>query len=460
MPTELKKKDSIDLGVTVAGIHFKSPIGVAAIAHHFGKDKPTDQEEPGLADARVLLKHVQAGAGYINILGFFSTESTQKKLMEWARPEPDSRLQDAMRIMKAETPLAPYGVEGIYYHVMAPFVIDTEQLMMFDVFTQNLIKTLKQNKPDDVPIISQILGLSDLPETYVDGAKRAEELGADLIELNFSCPGPAGMRGAVEDFFRKKFPPRFQGTLIGDQPDLVEGIVRQVVTSVRIPVGVKLSAETGFPRIVAVARAAKDAGARYILVTGGAVGIMPPDIYNRGKPLWPFMDGNPFCLTSGSWLRRVCYRDIAAIARFVPGIDIAAAGGLVTPEHCIEAMMLGASLTQLCTGVIEQGRSLIRRSDEFLRKFMMEQGYHNVQEIIGLGQPYIKYQEEVDMRQGQVVSEIDETKCIHCGHCLDNLCTAIYSDKGKIKVDPEQCAGCGGCTVTCQQHAFKLVLRS
>jgi dihydropyrimidine dehydrogenase (NAD+) subunit PreA len=338
--------------------------------------------------------------------------------------------------------------------------VNNEQFRMFDLFTRNLMKSLKENKPADVPIISQILGLSDLPETYVDGAKRAEELGADLIELNFSCPGPAGQKGAVDDFFQKRFPARFQGTLLGDQPDLVEGIVRQVVKSVKIPVGVKLSAETGFPRIVGIARAARDAGAKYILVTGGAVGIVPPDIYHRGKPLWPFMDGNPFCLTSGSWLRRVCYRDVAAIARFVPGIDIAAAGGLVTPEHCIEAMMLGASLTQLCTAVIEQGRGIIRQSNDFLRKFMIEQGYHKMQEIIGLGQPYIKYQEDVNMMQDLVVSQFDETRCTRCGHCLDNFCTAIYSEKGKIKVNQEKCAGCGGCTVTCRQGAFTLVARS
>ena len=451
--------DLPDLKVTVAGVNFKSPIGVAAIAHHFGKDIPEDHEAPGEADAKVLLKHIQAGAGYVYVNGFSATDATQKKLLERARREEVDRLQDATRTLKAETPVPPYGVEGVYYHVMAPFKLNTDQFRNFDIFTQNLINTLRKNKPEDVPIISGILGLGDLPDTYVDGAKRCEELGVDLIELNFSCPGPAGMRGAVNDFFQKRFAPHFQGTLIGDQPDLVEEVVRQVVKSVKIPVGAKLSAETGFPRIVGIAKAVRDAGAKYILVTGGAVGIVPPDIYHRGKPQWPFMDGNPFCLTSGSWLRRVCYRDVAAIAKFVPGIDIGAAGGLVTPEHCVEALMLGASLTQLCTGVMEQGRGLIRKSTGFLKKFMAEQGYNKVQDIVGLGLPYIKYQEDVDMMEGQVVSELDETKCTRCGHCLDNLCTAIYSDRGKVRVNQNKCTGCGSCGVACQQNAFKLVLR-
>ena len=75
-------------------------------------------------------------------------------------------------------------------------------------------------------------------------------------------------------------------------------------------------------------------------------------------------------------MRSICYRDIAAIARFVPGIDITAAGGLVSPGHYVEAMMLGAKLVQPCTGVIEQGRSLIRKGNTFLKKTMLPQRGH------------------------------------------------------------------------------------
>ena len=79
MATNLNQEASIDLGVKMAGIRFRSPVGVAAVAHHFGKDLPEDQEEPGVSEARVLLKHIQAGAGYVYILGFFATKATQNK---------------------------------------------------------------------------------------------------------------------------------------------------------------------------------------------------------------------------------------------------------------------------------------------------------------------------------------------------------------------------------------------
>jgi dihydroorotate dehydrogenase/Pyruvate/2-oxoacid:ferredoxin oxidoreductase delta subunit len=318
---------------------------------------------------------------------------------------------------------------------------------------------LKEIKPADVRIVCGILGCGGLPDAYVDGARKSAELGADLIELNFHCPLQAGMRGAVGNYLEKSFPPFSQGGLLGAHPEIVGEIVSEVVKAVDIPVGAKFSGEIGFPRIVEMALRVRDAGAKYINVGGAAVGIAPPDIYNRGKPLWPFVDGNPFCLTSGSWMRRVSYRDVATVSKFVPGLDIATSGGLVAPEHCVEAMMLGASLTQLCTGVIEQGRGLLRRSTNFLHKFLAKEGYGGVQDLIGLGQPYIKYLEDVDIMAGRVVSELDESKCTRCGHCLDNLCTAIYSDHGRPRVDRKRCAGCGICTLTCRSDAFRLALK-
>jgi MinD superfamily P-loop ATPase len=60
---------------------------------------------------------------------------------------------------------------------------------------------------------------------------------------------------------------------------------------------------------------------------------------------------------------------------------------------------------------------------------------------------------------GRVIAELDETKCTKCGRCIDNICTALYSDKGKIRINEERCGGCGGCMLACQNDAIKLVLK-
>jgi dihydroorotate dehydrogenase/NAD-dependent dihydropyrimidine dehydrogenase PreA subunit len=458
------QSDSPGLDVTLAGVRFRSPIGLGPIGggSHFGKpDADTDRERE--TSLRFLLEHVRAGSSCLYLNFSYLTEATLDKLLEGTDPKdsPRSMAAGGERFLRAQTPVAPYGLEGLYSTVSpGPSTPRMEAVEATLLSQRKLIDALKGELPAGVPIIGGVVGCGGLPDAYVDAARKCEELGLDLVELNFHCPLQAGMRGGVDNALDRRFPPFSQGGLMGEHPDVVEKIVREVVGAVKIPVGAKFSAEVGFPRIVDIARRVKDAGAKYIHVGGAAVGIAPPDIYNGGRPLWPFADGNPFCLTSGSWMRRVCYRDVAAVARFVPGLDIAASGGLVTPEHCVEAMMLGATVTQLCAGVIEQGRSLLRRSNAFLQDFLVEQGYGGAQELVGLGQQYIKYPEDVDLRPGQVVSSLDGSKCTRCGHCLNNLCIAIQSDHGRITVDADKCTGCGGCMIACPADAFTLALRA
>lgn len=447
--------------VRLAGVRFRSPIGLAPIGggSHWGRpDDDPDREREVCLDQ--LLRSVRAGSSCIYLNFSYLTEETFQKLGGGTHPKAESDISrpPGERFMRALTPADPYGLEGLYSTVSpGPSAPDPESEASRLLWQADLVAALKERRPDGVPIIAGLIGCGGMPDAYVDAARKCEELGVDLLEINFHCPLQAGQRDGVENALEHRFPPVSQGGLLAENPDVVEAVVRGVAEAVSIPVGAKFSAEVGFPRIVRLARLVRDAGAKYISVGGAAVSIAPPDIYNGGRPLWPFTDGNPFCLTSGSWMRRVCYRDVAAVARFVPGLDIVASGGLVTPEHCIEAMMLGATVVQLCTGVMEQGRGLLRRSDAFLRHFLAEQGYRGAAELVGLGQPYVKYAEDVDVMGGQVVCSVDEAKCTRCMRCLDNLCVAIHSDQGRIVVDEDMCTGCGACTVVCQADAFQLV---
>jgi dihydroorotate dehydrogenase/Pyruvate/2-oxoacid:ferredoxin oxidoreductase delta subunit len=464
MTEPTRQSTSPDLGVTLAGVRFRSPIGLAAIggSSHFGKPDPSGDREDETR-LRFILQNVANGSSCVYINISYLTETTLLKLLQGASPQPGSPPSEAwaQRFMKAVAPDAPYSLEGLYSTVSPgpgiPSIAVEEALLSSQ---KGLVHSLREKLPAGVPIIGGVIGCGGLPDAYVDAARVCEELGFHLIELNFHCPLQAGMRHGVDDSLGKRFPPFSQGGLMGEHADVVEEIVREVVSAVKTPVGAKFSAEVGFPRIVGMARRIRDAGAKYIHVGGAAVGIAPPDIYDRGKPLWPYMDGNAFCLTSGPWMRRVCYRDVAAVARFVPGLDIVASGGLMTPEHCIEAMMLGATLAQLCAGVMEQGRSLMRRSNRFLEEFLADQGYEGAQDLIGLSQPHIKFPEDIDMMAGKIVSQVDEDKCDRCGRCLNNLCIAISSDRGKVIVDKDRCTACGACTIACRSDALRLMPRT
>ncbi len=442
------KIKSPSLNVTLAGVEFRSPFGLSCVGAMMGKGEKFTPK----VRAEILLRGAEAGAGYIYLGGSYLTEKTLAKLQERAKPGKRPANLPPHRTMDMRVSDIPGD-----YRIVTPFWNDAGNVRDRGWFNEELIKIIQDKKPKDVRLIGSATGFSDSPETYVDAAKKWEELGVDLIQLNFSCAAPPTLKGAVDEFIEKRFLARFQGAMLGEHPDIVEEITRAVVKVVKLPVGVKLSPETGFPRVVEIARRARDAGAVWIECVNEGVVIAPPDIYNGGKPLWKYVDSNPFCMIHGSWLRPICHKHVAAIAKFVPGLDIAATGGLMTPQHCVEVMMLGAKLAQLCTAVIEKGNKFIGRCNAFLSKFMVEQGYQSVEDFIGIAQQYIKYNEEIHVVD--TVTELDEAKCTVCGVCADGLCIALSLDSGSLNLDTEKCSGCGVCSLVCPVGALRLVPR-
>lgn len=445
--TEISPK----LKVKFAGIEFRSPIGVGPMGVPLGKGGTPELH------AEVLLKHVEAGAGYISLPGtLFQTEETIAKLRGKAVSESLQTKINSSRFFKSETP--EKSAEGIY-SLFSPFIIDVEYSKRTSPDAEKLTQILLKKKPKDVRIVANIAALGDFPETAIDACKRWEELGVDLIEFNSSCPMCVSHDGSVDYFYSRKFPLRMMGSLVGDQEDLMKKFLNAIGKAIKIPFGVKTSPETGFPRVVGMARDAENAGAKFISAMNSAVGIVPPDIYNRGKPKWAFTDGNPFVMASGPWLRMQCYKQVAGVAKFVPSMDITAGAGIMSPEHAVEVMMFGAKLVQLCSGVLLTGRNLIKRCNEFLVNFMQAQGYESIEDFVGLGVQYIKPTDQLDLMPGKVLAEIDYSKCTECGICVDNVCIAPYMDNGRVTINSENCNGCGGCLMMCPRNAINLVLK-
>jgi tRNA-dihydrouridine synthase B len=104
---------------------------------------------------------------------------------------------------------------------------------------------------DEAPRAGQISGAD--PATMAEAARVVEELGFDLVDLNFECP----IRRLVQ---------RGEGGALLADPSAIERIVRAVVRAASIPVTLKIrtgpsrEAETASD----VARAAEAAGARAI----------------------------------------------------------------------------------------------------------------------------------------------------------------------------------------------------
>lgn len=105
------------------------------------------------------------------------------------------------------------------------------------------------------PIASQLFGRE--PETMANAAKKALEFGPDFIDINMGCPAPkvSGNGG---------------GSALMKEPQLAEKIVEAVVSSVNVPVSVKMRTGWDFDNINAqeLAKRCENAGAQMITVHG------------------------------------------------------------------------------------------------------------------------------------------------------------------------------------------------
>ena len=335
------------------------------------------------------------------------------------------------------------------------------------------MEILKKNVPDDVPIIAQISApVGDL-EVWGKHAKTFEDAGADMIDLDVSCPitvvSSDELEGAVsienilgvrnmevEMMVKMGLAP-----CVGDTPEVLGPIVKAVVDAVNIPVAVKPSAEAGFPKCVVLAKICAENGAHGVTNINSPITVAPPKIYEKGRSPWESVNFkiNPIGAAMGPWDRYQCYKSTATIALYAPEIDVQAVGGIVNPEHVVEALMLGARKIGLSSGLFWKGRKLITQSVNFLDNFMDEQGYKTVDEIIGLGLQYVQQVDEsVEWEEDLIYAKVNKSKCVQCGTCMDFYCPVpVKGSDGFPVIDEVNCQGCGLCVAICPGDALKIV---
>ena len=299
---------------------------------------------------------------------------------------------------------------------------------------------IKKGFPNKV-IIASIMGQNEEEWKYL--AKEVTKAGADLIELNFSCPNMK-YKGTGSD--------------VGQDPKSVKIFTEAVRHSTSLPILAKMTPNISDMRIPA--RASKDGGADGIAAINTIKSITDVDIDTCVPE--PQVNGkSSLGGYSGQAVKPIALRYIAEMANDakLKEMSYSAMGGVYTWKDAIEFMLLGATSIQITTAVMEYGYRIIDDLILGLKIYMKEKNYRNLSDFIGLARNNLISNNELDKNTIEF-PRFNYEKCIGCGRCyiscMDGGHQAISFDKENRKplLNGKKCVGCHLCKLVCPQNAI------
>jgi len=234
-------------------------------------------------------------------------------------------------------------------------------------------------------------------EGWVNMAKKFEEAGADVIELNMCCPNMSynvsltsgGNKSAAKE----------TGASLGQQEDAVAEIVREIKKVINIPLFVKLTPEGG--KIATIAAALYAAGADAVGGTGNRLGIPDIDLDNPEKAIYHLQEEASMSCYCGSWLKPLALRDTYEIRKVNGnGPKIMAAGGITNWKDAVEMVLCGGNLLGICAETLISGFDIVRPMIKGLKDYMDKHGYKNIDDFCGKIVPELKTAPELTLYDG------------------------------------------------------------
>lgn len=304
------------------------------------------------------------------------------------------------------------------------------------------IRCIKADFPH-CPIIGSIMGAANSPEEWLSLALGCQDAGADLLELNFSCP--------------HGYPERGRGAAIGQNVDYATQITRWLTgcKEITIPVVPKLTAAVANIRHIAEGLAL--AGAHGFC----AINTIPSFFGFDLRTLRPKPDINgktSYGGYSGPGIKPIALRAVSEICQS-PGLPVMASGGIANGFDAVEFMLLGAPVVQVATEVMLRGFGIIDRMQQEMREFMGWHGFAAPIDFIGRCRDTAT---SFDKLSGSKIDPpgVLAERCIHCGACFtacrDGAYQAISWSGGLPKIDSAVCNSCSLCSHVCPTGAIRM----
>jgi dihydroorotate dehydrogenase (NAD+) catalytic subunit len=215
---------------------------------------------------------------------------------------------------------------------------------------------IKELNDLEVPLIVSIYGYS--AEEYSKVAKIAADSGADALELNLSCPHV------------KKI-----GAEIGQNPEIIKDVVKEVKTHVKVPVFAKLTPNVS--DITELAKAAVSAGVDAVTAIN-TVKAMAIDV-ETARPILANKIGG----LSGEAVKPVAVRCVYEIFEAVD-VPIIGCGGVRTWQDAVEFMLAGASAVQIGSAIAYEDLAIFKSITNGIAEYLEKKSFGSVKEIVGM----------------------------------------------------------------------------
>jgi len=282
------------------------------------------------------------------------------------------------------------------------------------------IAEVKKRYPNH-PVIASLMVESNR-EAWHDIVHRAEDAGADGLELNFGCPHGMSERG--------------MGSAVGQVPEYAERITAWVKEAARTPVIIKLT--PNISDIRQPARAAKRGGAdalSAINTINSITGINLDTLVPRPNVGGLSTHGG-YC---GPAVKPIAMNMVQQVASDPEAaLPISGIGGIATWRDATEFILLGCTTVQVCTAAMHYGYRIVEDMADGLQHWMAAKGFSTIEDFRGLSLNRVTDWKNLNLNY-KIVAHIDEQKCIGCDlchiACWDGAHQCIHMDRVSGPID-------------------------
>lgn len=331
--------DDVDISVSMCGIKFENPFGLASA--------------PPVTSGAMCRRAFEQGWGFVVI----KSMALDKDMVTNVSP----------RIVRTTANGPRFGPhQGGFLNIE----LISEKTLEYWL---ECIKELKRDFPTKIVVASIMASFNK--DDWTELTKRAQESGADMIELNLSCPHGMGEKG--------------MGLACGQDPNMVKSICEWVRSVAKVPFFPKMT--PNITDIRHIAAAAKEGGADGVTATNTVSGLM--DLKGDGSP-WPAVGDEKrttYGGMSGNAIRPLALRAVSAIANKLPKFPILATGGIESASTGLEFLHAGATVLQVCSSVQNQDYTVVQDYCTGLKALLYLSGVKALKDWDGQSPPVEKH---------------------------------------------------------------------